>query len=787
MGEQVFDDALYRDVFEAAPGPIFLHDVDTGEILDANEAAAALVGADREAVVGAEIGTFSPDSYTNEEAARLVESARRTGQESISWTLDDGSGGTRSVDVLLERVTLDGAEYVLAFVRDVTEHRAIQERYRTERDMLDRLLDVSPVGIVIHGAEGTILKTNEQAEAILGVDRGELVGGPANPEEIEILSVDGDPLETSRVPFRSVADGGERIEGRELTVERPDGERVVVSVSGSPLFDEDGDLKRVVVSIADITERRERERERKQRNEQLRTLISNLPVVVFTLDSEGVFQHSAGKGLDALGLEPGELEGKSVFDAYADQPDIVGSAERALAGEEVRATQTIGDLTFETWYRPVRDDDGEIELVVGVGRDVSALKDRENRMQDLAQASQELPHARTEREAASVVVDIADAIVGYPVTVYWSHDAEDDRLEPLVASDRALELVEASEATGIPDIGHDSDEMGRFEAGDLAIVENYNDLANPAAPEADFGTVVLVPIGDHGLLSVGALEETVFDEYDRNLTEILARSAVDALDRIERERELEASKRELERSNESLQQFAYVASHDLQEPLRMVSSYVSLLEAEYGEHFDEEAEEYMDFAVDGATRMQEMIDALLQYSRVHTQGEEFVEVDTEAVVAETRKSLELLVDDHSATVEVGELPPVRADRSQLGQIFQNLLKNAVQHGGAEPTVAVDGAREDDRVRFAVSDDGEGIPESQHERIFEIFKQSSDRDDSTGIGLAMCERIAHRHDGEIWVESAPGEGATFHFTMPAVGEENADDDVSRVTTTGGANQ
>jgi len=787
MGEQALGDALYRDVFEAAADPIFLHDAETGEILDANPVAADLVGADRAAVVGAEIGAFSPSEYTSEEAARLVESALENGEESVSWTLDDGSGRTRSVDVLLKRATLDDEEYVLAFVTDVTEHRAVQERYRTERDMLDRLLDISPVGIVIHGSAGTILKTNEQAEEILGVDRGEIVGATANPDEISILTMDGDPLDTSKVPFQSVAETGDPVDGRELTIERPDGERVVVSVSASPLFGEDGDLKRVVVSIADITERRERERERKQRNEQLRTLISNLPVVVFTLDTDGIFRHSAGKGLNALGLEPGELEGKSVFDVYAHEPDIVDSVERALDGEEVRAIQAVDDLTFETWYRPVRDDDGELELVVGVGRDVSELASRENRMGDLARATQELPHARTEREAASVVVDIADAIIGYPVTLYWSYDAEDDWLEPLVASDRALELVEAAETAEIPNIDADMDEMKQFKRGDLAVVENYDDLANPVAPEADFGTVVLVPIGDHGLLSVGALEAEPFEEFDRNLTEILARSAVDTLDRIERERELEASKRELERSNESLQQFAYVASHDLQEPLRMVSSYVSLLEAEYGEHFDEEAEEYMDFAVDGATRMQEMIDALLQYSRVHTQGEALVEVDSAAVVADTLRSLEFLIEDHGATVEVGELPPVRADRSQLGQVFQNLVKNAVQHGGSEPTVTVDGTREDDRVRFEVADDGEGIPDSQHERIFEIFKQNSDRDDSTGIGLAMCKRIAHRHDGEIWVESTPGEGATFHVTMPAVDEENAANDVSRVSTTDGANK
>jgi len=210
----------------------------------------------------------------------------------------------------------------------------------------------------------------------------------------------------------------------------------------------------------------------------------------------------------------------------------------------------------------------------------------------------------------------------------------------------------------------------------------------------------------------------------------------------------------------------------------MVSSYVSLLEAEYGDAFDEEGEEYLYYAVDGATRMQNMIDALLQYSRVHTQGEEFVDVDVEAVYEETVRSLGMLVDETDATVRAGDLPSVHADRSQVGQLLQNLVKNAVDYGAPGATVEVDGVREDDRVHLTVSDDGPGIEESQHDRIFDIFKSN---EDGTGIGLAMCQRIAHRHDGDIWVESEPGAGATFHVTLPAT-----DDDVDAetpVTATG----
>jgi chemotaxis family two-component system sensor kinase Cph1 len=240
----------------------------------------------------------------------------------------------------------------------------------------------------------------------------------------------------------------------------------------------------------------------------------------------------------------------------------------------------------------------------------------------------------------------------------------------------------------------------------------------------------------------------------------------DVTDLKQAQRRLERTVAQLKRSNEQLQQFAYVASHDLQEPLRMVSSYVDLLADEYGDDLDEEAEEYMEYAVDGATRMQDMIDDLLQYSRVRTQGQEFVDTDAEAVLEDTLNDLELLVEETDATVTVGDLPTVTADRNQLGQLFQNLLKNAIEHGAEEsPTVRVDAERDGDGVVFSVADDGPGIPADQQEGVFEIFEQGSRDDEGTGIGLAVCQRIVNRHGGDIWVESTAGEGATFRFRLP----------------------
>lgn len=221
----------------------------------------------------------------------------------------------------------------------------------------------------------------------------------------------------------------------------------------------------------------------------------------------------------------------------------------------------------------------------------------------------------------------------------------------------------------------------------------------------------------------------------------------------------------LERSNERLQEFAYIAAHDLQEPLRMVSSYVDLLAAEYEDRLDEEATEYIDFAVSGAERMQEMINALLTYSRVETEGEAFEETDAEAVVENVLTDLELLIEDADASVHVESLPTVTADGNQLSQLFQNLVRNAIQHADEqEPTVRIESTDVGGAKRFAVADNGPGIPEEKQDEVFRIFEGGSDSG-GTGMGLAICRRIVERHGGDIWVESGRGDGTTVYFTIP----------------------
>ena len=235
------------------------------------------------------------------------------------------------------------------------------------------------------------------------------------------------------------------------------------------------------------------------------------------------------------------------------------------------------------------------------------------------------------------------------------------------------------------------------------------------------------------------------------------------------EKRLEHYAAELERSNKELQQFAYVASHDLQEPIRMVSSYVQLLERRYKDELDDDARDFIAFAVDGANRMQRLINGLLAYSRIETRGQPFESTESSAALRDALANLALTIKEANATVTHDPLPRVMADEVQLIQTFQNLISNAIKfrRNGVVPQVHVSAEKQDDQWLFLVRDNGIGIDARQQERAFAVFQRLHTREEypGTGIGLAVCKRIIERHGGSIWVESEPGQGSTFYFTIP----------------------
>ena len=241
--------------------------------------------------------------------------------------------------------------------------------------------------------------------------------------------------------------------------------------------------------------------------------------------------------------------------------------------------------------------------------------------------------------------------------------------------------------------------------------------------------------------------------------------------------ELKKAPAELARSNAELEHFAYIASHDLQEPLRMVTSYLQLLELRYKDRIDSDAIEFIDYAVDGATRMKTLINDLLTYSRVNTRRETFAPTNYETVLENVLADLRLSIAESGASVTHDSLPTLQADSAQMESVFQNLIGNALKfHGDQLPAIHIGAKRQPGEWLFSVRDNGIGIDPKYFERIFLIFQRlhTHDKYPGTGIGLAICQRIIQRLGGRLWVESQPGQGSIFYFTLPILGDDDHDD-------------
>jgi PAS domain S-box-containing protein len=263
------------------------------------------------------------------------------------------------------------------------------------------------------------------------------------------------------------------------------------------------------------------------------------------------------------------------------------------------------------------------------------------------------------------------------------------------------------------------------------------------------------------------------DEGDVQALGVFAR---DITEHRKAEEALKEHAEALERANEELQQFAYVASHDLQEPLRTISSHVQLIQRRFKGQLDARADKSIQFAVDGAKRMQGLINDLLQYSRVGTRAKPLMPTDCEEILQTALDNLQVTIQEAGATVSHDELPVVIADQSQILQVFQNFIENGMKfRGDNPPRIHIRAEQREDDLLFSVSDNGIGIDTQFADRIFAIFQRlhGVGKYPGSGIGLAICKKIIERHGGEIWVESEPGKGATFFFTIPNSGECNGD--------------
>lgn len=271
---------------------------------------------------------------------------------------------------------------------------------------------------------------------------------------------------------------------------------------------------------------------------------------------------------------------------------------------------------------------------------------------------------------------------------------------------------------------------------------------------------------DGDVLDISLTASPVRDEEGRVIG--VSSIARDISGEIRTERELARQSEELRRSNAELERFTHVASHDLQEPLRMITSYVQLLERRYKGRLDQDADEFIAYAVQGADRMKQLIQGLLAYARVNTRGDAFEEVRLGEVLDEVVQVLQVAIAESGAVLTRDPLPTVLADPTQMGQLLQNLVANALKFRGAGPPVLhVSAERREGEWIVSIRDNGIGIEPVYFDRIFIVFQRLHGMSEysGTGLGLALCKKIVERHGGRIWVESQPGQGSIFSFSLP----------------------
>jgi PAS domain S-box-containing protein len=485
----------------------------------------------------------------------------------------------------------------------------------------------------------------------------------------------------------------------------------------------------------------------RQTAELNRTLLESLPQHVFFKDTAGAFVSVNAAFARDFGMAPEELIGKTDRDLFPKE-----LAEKYRADDrrvmEARQTETLveenvvaGKIRYvEVVKTPVIAADGEVLGILGLFTDVT-----ERRRMELELAE--------ERDLLHTLMD------NIPDLIYFK-----DRESRFTRINRAqvehLGVSQATEALGRSDADFYSPELARgFREDEQRIIETGEPLVGKAE-------VVTMPEGPERWMLTTKVP--VRDGSGR-ITGIVGVSK-DITAHVRAEAELKRTAEELARSNEELQQFAYVASHDLQEPLRMVASYTQLLARRYADRLDDEANEFIHYAVDGAHRMQGLINDLLAYSRVGTRAEEPHPVEMSEAFRGAVANLAVAIEETSARVTCGDLPAVTADPSQMVQLLQNLIGNALKfRADAAPEVRVDAQRSEGDWLFSVRDNGIGLDARYAERIFVIFQRLHARQEypGSGIGLSICKKIVNRHGGRIWVESKCGEGATFYFTIPAV--------------------
>jgi PAS domain S-box-containing protein len=623
---------------------------------------------------------------------------------------------------------------------DISESTESGAKYRG-------LLEAAPDAMVVVNVAGEIVLLNLRAETEFGYSRDELVG-----QQVKNIIPEGFAERLIADGTRSAAEAlAQQIgTGIELIGRRKDGSKFPIELMLSPLESAEGIL--VTAAIRDISVRRTAESHLAQMEGRYRGLLEAAPDAMVVVNVAGEIVLLNVQAENQFGYRRDELVGQKVKniipEGFAERliADGTRSAAEALAQQIGTGIELIGrrkdgsEFPIEIMLSPLESAEGI--LVTAAIRDISVRRTAETHLAQMEGRYRGLLEAAPD---AMVVVNVGGEIVLLNVRAekefgYSRHELVGQKVKNIIPEGFAERIIaDALRTTAdalAQQIGTGIELTGRRKDGSEFPLE-----------------IMLSPLESaDGILVTAAI---------RDITE-RKRAEANLLQKIE----------ELKRSNEELGNFAYIASHDLQEPLRMVASYTQLLSRRYKGKLDSEADEFIAFAVDGASRMQRLIQDLLAYSRVGTKGQELLDTSSEEALEQALLNLRGTIEETGALVTHDPLPTVLADETQLTQLFQNLVGNAIKYQAKPgvPRIHISAARNGGtQWTFSVKDNGLGIDAQYFEKIFGMFQRLHKREEfaGTGIGLAICKKIAERHGGSISVESQLGHGSTFHFALEGV--------------------
>ncbi|MGM0412352.1 MAG: PAS domain S-box protein, partial [Pseudomonadota bacterium] len=733
-------------ILQAAPDYVGLADAD-GRVLYQNPALDAALGMDTAELrrQGMTVEDGHPDWAGRWLRETALPAAVREGQWSGESALRSADGHVRPIyqTLIAHR---DDTGHVVRYSTIMRDLSAVRAAEAFRRQLLDSLAE----GVFGLDTAGRFTFLNPAACELFGF-RSEDEALGANAHELtHHHDTRGNPFPEADCPIRRVTTSGEALEAWEDWFWHRDGHGFPVEAYAAPLRDVEGHLTGVVVSFQDITRRKAAEAAR----DRVLAILDATPDFVSMARSDGRITYINRGGLRMLGKDP-------------DRTGLEQPLPEEMQGE------TAGALAHPEWARSIITEKGlPTAAEHGVWQGETAFIDAEGREIPVSQVI--LAHydaAGSVAHYSTILRDISerraferrlrrekaftDTILDNLPGIFYMIDA-DGRLVRWNAQLEAVTGLDGEALAGLsPTTLFPADEQpgiaervrSVFEAGSTTAEGHLCHRDGTRTPY--YLTGFRVELEEHTYLLGVGLDIS----------------------------ELQAARTELERSNAELEQFAYAVSHDLQEPLRIIASYLGLLQRRYAGELDERASRYIETTVAAGERMRGMISDLLEYSRVKRMGEPFQPVALEEVVAAARENLASAIDEGGAEITVDPLPTVTGDRGQLLRLFQNLLGNAIKYGPADdtPRIRISAHAEGDQWAIRVTDNGIGMDPADTDRIFGVFQRLHTREEypGTGAGLALAQRIVDRHGGTIRAESTgPGCGATFHLTLPATPEGEA---------------